>query len=849
MDSKFLGKDQFIWWQGVVEDRKDPIMLGRARIRIFGWHSEDRLLIPTAELPWAMPSIPLDNGRNSVGLKEGDWVWGFFADGPEAQRPIVVGYIPGIDEKASDINMGFGDPTRPEDIGPKTHPRPPDLAAQAAVDPLGEADDDKKPKPAPKKTSMFFDRSKVPGSSSVFGDLAKKFDPKNYKLDLNKDGLYDAGDAGLIITNSIGLFKSSLFGAGSLLLLKTIGIPTDWFFGLFNSNGTKKKSSASEIAIPGSPYPLQDRLMEPTTSRLARNEKTEDTIVSVKKSGLKTMETAGYDSSGVGVDSPSPPEMFEEPKTAYNATYPFNHVYESESGHVVEIDDSPGAERLHWYHRSGTFREIHPDGTQVTKVKKSDYTFVIEDYFLSSTKNIHMSAQEEVTIKGTTGIILNTDMSLKQEIRENLTTHVHKDTCSRIGGGAFTVIADQSWSHVADGAYFCVTDGELHVKALMPIVIESEDRVQIKSKIGIDLCAPKVTMQGFGGGLTSVNMVSVDIKSLWLMSNMAMFALPGYPAIPNFSFPQAVIQNKAEDKSWYTETAESASLKYGFLIPEGGVGTVWKPISDSDKNLVTLSVQQVEHKLFEAIPTGELEAAYVKYAHPNGDITEWKVVRPKHIRGAEITNKFGAPRQDTFLDGRRMYRWPRPGKDYPKQLIWDIVGTTDAPGSDGPMIIGDPAVRHQCIASSQVFDRVVPEFDVTKPSPSLQNDREKAIEEWHKSDDPNKGTATDYLKERGLISTETQKQAAERTDGKEDVDYVIDTDNGERVYFDDEFKKEVEAEAITSTPTTPITTQERASDVTETRNERTNSVSKNNSTYEGAPIVSQSDKSTRSKKA
>ena len=45
------------------------------------------------------------------------------------------------------------------------------------------------------------------------------------------------------------------------------------------------------------------------------------------------------------------------------SSYPNNHVYESESGHVQEFDDTPGAERIHTYHRAGTFEEIHPDGS------------------------------------------------------------------------------------------------------------------------------------------------------------------------------------------------------------------------------------------------------------------------------------------------------------------------------------------------------------------------------------------------------------------------------------------------------------------------------------------------------
>ena len=39
-----------------------------------------------------------------------------------------------------------------------------------------------------------------------------------------------------------------------------------------------------------------------------------------------------------------------EPTTPYAAEYPHNHVYESESGHIREIDDTPNAERIHERH-------------------------------------------------------------------------------------------------------------------------------------------------------------------------------------------------------------------------------------------------------------------------------------------------------------------------------------------------------------------------------------------------------------------------------------------------------------------------------------------------------------------
>ena len=51
---KKLGED-FIWWYGVVEDRADPLELGRVRVRCYGWHTDDLKEIPTDSLPWAQP--------------------------------------------------------------------------------------------------------------------------------------------------------------------------------------------------------------------------------------------------------------------------------------------------------------------------------------------------------------------------------------------------------------------------------------------------------------------------------------------------------------------------------------------------------------------------------------------------------------------------------------------------------------------------------------------------------------------------------------------------------------------------------------------------------------------------
>lgn len=59
-----------------------------------------------------------------------------------------------------------------------------------------------------------------------------------------------------------------------------------------------------------------------------------------------------------------------EPESKYKARYPFNNTMTTRSGHIVEFDDTPGSERVQIFHKSGSYIEILPDGTIVTKSVK-----------------------------------------------------------------------------------------------------------------------------------------------------------------------------------------------------------------------------------------------------------------------------------------------------------------------------------------------------------------------------------------------------------------------------------------------------------------------------------------------
>ena len=116
-DDFALNGGGFHWFHGVVEDVTDPLQLGRVRVRCVGYHEDDRGLLPTSGLPWALCLLPNTSasmagvGQSATGLQPGSWVLGFFRDGPSAQDPIILGSIASKIVAKPDKTQGFSDPS------------------------------------------------------------------------------------------------------------------------------------------------------------------------------------------------------------------------------------------------------------------------------------------------------------------------------------------------------------------------------------------------------------------------------------------------------------------------------------------------------------------------------------------------------------------------------------------------------------------------------------------------------------------------------------------------------------------------------------------------------------------
>lgn len=238
-----------------------------------------------------------------------------------------------------------------------------------------------------------------------------------------------------------------------------------WVFGVFTDekeyqvpfvlgtlvgNPSQAPSKDKGFNDPNELYPLQfddfATLEEPSVSRLARDAEGEKHKHLINK--RKARDELGTIESAAGSKTPSvtpnkkssyyertsweePHPRFggqglKYPRGAVHPTYPYNHVWHTESGHVLEVDDTPGGERIQTYHMKGTFDEIQPDGSKVTKVVGNQYEITMGD------KDVYVKGNVNVTIDGDARVLVHGNKI--EEIDGDYLMTVRGDYIKKIGG-------------------------------------------------------------------------------------------------------------------------------------------------------------------------------------------------------------------------------------------------------------------------------------------------------------------------------------------------------------------------------------------------------------------------------
>ena len=137
--------------------------------------------------------------------------------------------------------------------------------------------------------------------------------------------------------------------------------------------------------------------------------------------------------SGGAWSEPHPKSVFSDQDSYPSSQYPFNHVFESESGHIFEIDDTPDQERLFKEDMSGTFEEIHPQGTRVVKVVYDDYEIIAKNKKIVINASNEIGGALDLSVYGSVRQFVTGDYTL--DIGGNFIRRVGKSEIVKIGAG------------------------------------------------------------------------------------------------------------------------------------------------------------------------------------------------------------------------------------------------------------------------------------------------------------------------------------------------------------------------------------------------------------------------------
>ena len=246
------------------------------------------------------------------------------------------------------------------------------------------------------------------------------------------------------------------------------------------SNG-RGASSGRGFVDPNNMYPKQDWINEPDTNRLARRHKLTNTIYQKKKDGL-TKNIAIANSS----------KIWDQMRLPYNASYPFNHVIETESGHVLEFDDTENCERIQLYHTSGTFFEIDADGNKSEKIlgastliTEADSMVCIQGsshHSIGADGSINIGGHLQIQVTGNVNIVVNGNVyqTVNGETNINSTGNLNLNT-----GGDFNLNAD-GVINVRSGREINIGAGSsINAKSGGIFAVDSP-KIQLNSKMAAD---------------------------------------------------------------------------------------------------------------------------------------------------------------------------------------------------------------------------------------------------------------------------------------------------------------------------------------------------------------------------
>lgn len=175
---------------------------------------------------------------------------------------------------------------------------------------------------------------------------------------------------------------------------------------------------------------------------------------------------------------------FVEKPSSYAAKYPYNLAYETEGGHIFETDNTPGKERLHVQHVSGTDVEFTPSGDAVMKVKNEFQTVVDSNIDIHTKGKYNLIADNDAQIEAN---------SINLVTKEGLNLSSDNST---INAGTCTFMADM---------FSAMSSKNMTLSSNLETSISSNGLLYLTSNLGIIIDAPLIQVGAKKATLINLN--------------------------------------------------------------------------------------------------------------------------------------------------------------------------------------------------------------------------------------------------------------------------------------------------------------------------------------------------------
>ena len=404
-----------------------------------------------------------------------------------------------------------------------------------------------------------------------------------------------------------------------------------------NTPLNNEKLTATKVGFmdPSATYPTQDYSKRVETNKLATGEIRGTVVQEKEKSRMK------------GAQLPNG-RSWSQPNIPFKGEYPYNKVIQTESGHIIEMDDTPGSERLQVYHKSGTFIEIDANGSMVKRTKGGSYEIVDKNNYVSirgktnisvsGACNIYVGSDANIEVEGDTNVVCHNDITMQAGGRIDMSAVEEINMRSKI-----VRIEADSEMHL-----FCDETTDIHAKNLNTKITENiteqssnkylttSKRVSVNAGDNIDMDGDNIYM----------NSGTSTAKTAEKADNAAIGLIEGRKTISEVIIPDPIATNYADYANTTAEDSTDKKLaeKNQQRILRSGVATrdeISEQVVPKESSTPSSSVSVIVPPADDVLNASVLPGNYQLSPHFTIDMLTIKAAVSKHTLQAQAGLKYG----------------------------------------------------------------------------------------------------------------------------------------------------------------------------------------------------------------